>query len=63
MLRLAYLVVLMTIPAMLMMPFSGVVIDREDRRRLVMLLDAGRGAVIALGRSASGIRLACSRRR
>src|SRR5205807_4208528 len=46
--NLAYLVVLMTIPAMLMMPFSGVVIDREDRRRLVMLLDAGRGAVIAV---------------
>src|SRR5437764_13172227 len=45
--NLAYLVVLMTIPAMLMMPFSGVVIDRDDRRRLVMLLDAGRGAVIA----------------
>src|SRR5947209_15955556 len=45
--NLADLVVLMTIPAMLMMPFSGVVIDREDRRRLVMLLDAGRGAVIA----------------
>jgi len=45
--NLAYLVILMTIPAMLMMPFSGVVIDREDRRRLVMLLDAGRGAVIA----------------
>jgi MFS transporter, DHA3 family, macrolide efflux protein len=45
--NLAYLVILMTIPAMLMMPFSGVVIDREDRRRLVMLLDAGRGLVIA----------------
>jgi len=34
------LLMLQTIPAMLMLPFSGVVIDREDRRRLVMLLDA-----------------------
>src|SRR5512140_1527640 len=42
------LVVLQTIPAMLMLPFTGVIIDREDRRRLVMLLDAGRGAVIAV---------------
>ena len=46
--NLAYLVVLQTIPAMLLLPFSGVIIDREDRRRLVMLLDAGRGAVIAV---------------
>ena len=42
------LVVLQTVPAMLMLPFTGVIIDREDRRRLVMLLDAGRGLVIAL---------------
>jgi len=42
------LVVLQTIPAMLMLPFTGVIIDREDRRRLVMLLDAGRGLVIAI---------------
>ena len=40
------LLMLQTIPAMLMLPFTGVVIDREDRRRLVMLLDAGRGLVI-----------------
>jgi len=43
---LAALVVLQTIPAMLMMPFSGVLIDREDRRRLVMILDAGRALII-----------------
>ena len=40
------LVVLTTVPAMLMLPFTGVIIDREDRRRLVMLLDAARGVVI-----------------
>ena len=37
--------VLQTIPAMLMLPFTGVIIDREDRRRLVMMLDAGRAVV------------------
>src|SRR5437588_5030977 len=42
------LLMLQTIPAMLMLPFSGVVIDREDRRLLVMLLDAGRAIVIVL---------------
>src|SRR5437016_12377607 len=42
------LAVLQTIPAMLMLPFSGVVIDREDRRRLVMVLDAARAIVILL---------------
>src|SRR5436853_962396 len=40
------LAVLQTIPAMLMLPFTGVIIDREDRRRLVMMLDAGRAIVI-----------------
>ena len=45
--NLAWLVVIQTIPAMLMLPFSGVLIDREDRRRIVMLLDFGRGVVIA----------------
>jgi DHA3 family macrolide efflux protein-like MFS transporter len=39
-------VVLQTIPAMLLLPFSGVIIDREDRRRLVMWLDALRAAII-----------------
>jgi MFS family permease len=38
--------VLQTIPAMLMLPFTGVIIDREDRRRLVMWLDAVRGVII-----------------
>jgi MFS family permease len=39
-------VVLQTIPAMLLLPFSGVIIDREDRRRLVMWLDALRAVII-----------------
>src|ERR1700746_4001769 len=38
--------VLQTIPAMLMLPFTGVLIDREDRRRLVMWLDGVRAAII-----------------
>jgi MFS family permease len=44
--NLALLVVLQTVPAMLLLPFSGVVIDREDRRRMVMALDVLRGSVI-----------------
>ena len=43
---LSWLVVLSAIPAMLMLPFTGVIIDREDRRRLVMLLDALRAVII-----------------
>jgi MFS family permease len=38
--------VLQTLPAMLMLPFTGVVIDREDRRRLVMWLDGIRALII-----------------
>ncbi|HEY7617532.1 MAG TPA: MFS transporter, partial [Terriglobales bacterium] len=38
--------VLMTLPAMLFLPFTGVIIDREDRRRLVMMLDAARAVII-----------------
>jgi len=38
--------VLQTLPAMLMLPFTGVLIDREDRRRLVMWLDALRAIII-----------------
>src|SRR5437868_14631280 len=38
--------VLQTLPAMLMLPFTGVVIDREDRRRLVMWLDSVRAVII-----------------
>ena len=43
---LSTLVVLQTVPALLLLPFTGVIIDREDRRRLVMLLDALRGTLI-----------------
>jgi len=38
--------VVQTIPALLMLPFTGVIIDREDRRRLVMMLDAARAIII-----------------
>src|SRR5450631_3267288 len=38
--------VLQTIPAILLLPFTGVLIDREDRRRLVMMLDAARAVII-----------------
>src|SRR5271154_6052108 len=38
--------VLQTLPAILMLPFTGVLIDREDRRRLVMMLDAARAVII-----------------
>src|SRR5258706_8167376 len=37
---------LQTIPAMLMLSFTGVIMDRDDRRRLVMWLGAGRAVVI-----------------
>src|SRR3954465_2845220 len=40
------LAVLQTIPAMLLLPFTGVIIGREDRRRLVMWLDAARAVII-----------------
>ncbi len=43
---LGWLLMLQTLPAMLLMPLSGVIIDREDRRHIVMILDAGRGLVI-----------------
>src|SRR5215831_3511161 len=43
---LSALVVIQTVPALLMLPFTGVIIDREDRRRLIMLLDALRGMLI-----------------
>src|SRR5260370_23183760 len=38
--------VVQTLPAILMLPFTGVIIDREDRRRLVMMLDAARAVII-----------------
>ncbi|HZD95578.1 MAG TPA: MFS transporter [Candidatus Sulfotelmatobacter sp.] len=40
------LLMLQTIPALVLLPFSGVVIDREDRRWLLMTLDAVRAVVI-----------------
>ncbi len=43
---LGILVVAQAVPALLLMPFSGVVVDREDRRHLVMGLDAARGLLI-----------------
>jgi MFS transporter len=43
---LGLMLMLQTIPAMLLLPFSGVIIDREDRRRLVMVLDSARGLVV-----------------
>src|SRR5262245_52263867 len=42
------LLMLQTIPALLLLPFSGVLIDREDRRRVVMTLDAARAVVILM---------------
>jgi MFS family permease len=36
---------LQTIPAVLLLPFSGVVIDREDRRHLILMLDSARGSI------------------
>lgn len=42
------LAVLQTLPAMLLLPFTGVIIDREDRRRLVMMLDATRAVIILI---------------
>jgi len=40
------LVVLATLPALIIMPLSGVIIDRHDRRRLVMVLDSVRALVV-----------------
>src|SRR5499427_7870454 len=40
--------VLQTLPAMLMLQFTGVLIDREDRRRLVMMLDVSRAIIISV---------------
>lgn len=44
---LGMMVVAQALPSLLLMPFSGVVVDREDRRHLVMGLDAARGLLIA----------------
>jgi MFS family permease len=43
---LGMLIALQTIPSMLLLPFTGVLIDREDRRHLMIWLDSARGAII-----------------
>jgi MFS family permease len=43
---LGMLIALQTLPSMLLLPFTGVLIDREDRRHLMMWLDGARGAII-----------------
>jgi hypothetical protein len=40
------LIALQTLPSMLLLPFTGVLIDREDRRHLMMWLDGARGVII-----------------
>ncbi|MEO8726035.1 MAG: MFS transporter [Acidobacteriaceae bacterium] len=45
---LGLLMMLQSIPALLMLPFSGVLIDRNDRRHVVMILDASRLVIIAV---------------
>ncbi len=42
------LVAVQTIPSLFLLPFTGVLIDREDRRHLMMWLDSMRGLVILL---------------
>src|SRR5277367_5855959 len=43
---LGLLIALQTLPSMLLLPFTGVIIDREDRRHLMMWLDGARGVII-----------------
>src|SRR5260370_37676765 len=46
--------VVQTLPAILLLPFTCVIIDREDRRRLVMMLDpAGAASMPAVAVLAS----------
>ena len=45
---LGLLVALQTLPSLVLLPFTGVIIDREDRRHLMMGLDVARGLVILL---------------
>jgi MFS family permease len=45
---LGLLVVLQTLPSLVLLPFTGVLIDREDRRHLMMWLDFARGLIILL---------------
>jgi MFS family permease len=43
---LGLMVALMTLPSLVLLPLTGVIIDREDRRHLMMFLDTTRGLVI-----------------
>lgn len=43
---LGVMIALMTLPSLVLLPFTGVIIDREDRRHLMMGLDLARGVVI-----------------
>jgi MFS family permease len=45
---LGLLVALQTLPSLVLLPFTGVIIDREDRRHLMMGLDVARGLIILL---------------
>jgi MFS family permease len=45
---LGLLVALQTLPSLALLPFTGVIIDREDRRHVMMWLDAARGIVVLL---------------
>ncbi len=40
------LIALQTLPSLVLLPFTGVLIDREDRRHLMMWLDGARGLII-----------------
>ena len=50
---LGILIALQTLPSLILLPFTGVIIDREDRRHLMMWLDGGRGLII-FGRRRAG---------
>src|SRR5271157_2142062 len=45
---LGLLVALQTLPSLVLLPFTGVLIDREDRRHLMLWLDSARGVIILL---------------
>jgi len=43
---LGMLIALQTLPSLVLLPFTGVLIDREDRRHLMMWLDGARAVII-----------------
>src|SRR5215470_17445596 len=45
---LGLLVALQTLPSLVLLPFTGVIIDREDRRHVMMWLDVARGLIILI---------------